>query len=173
MNIGDEHRKRLKIFSQYNKESIRRFLKFAGIYMAGVITLPIWLFVWLWVEVKIVGERTECSALTRSGYWEEVMRSYRDRSKTDHQTNWRGINPLNPETYTVFKDPSATPYSIVLRGPQGDEARALVYDDCSVDWIVLSAADRAAEERRQDESRNPAAGLKPQSAPAPQPAPHR
>lgn len=142
MHVADAHKQKPKI-DPATWKSVRTVLTYAGIYLLGVLTMPIWVLIALWVEVSVMGERTQCEGISRTGYWEEVMRSYRDRSKTDTQTNWYGINPLNPETYTVIRDPHATEYSFLLRNHKGDQVTAMVYDDCVVTWGTMSAAERA------------------------------
>lgn len=109
MHVADAHKQKPKI-DPATWKSVRTVLTYAGIYLLGVLTMPIWVLIALWVEVSVMGERTQCEGISRTGYWEEVMRSYRDRSKTDTQTNWYGINPLNPET--TRSSETRTPLSI-------------------------------------------------------------
>lgn len=152
----------------HTKRDIKKFLRYLGVYVLGVLTLPLWYIAWLRIDDFVTGS-VACESLDRTKYWRLAIHSWeRIARKTGTFEAMGGINPVNPETYTVL-----IPYSSISNidfvGKNGNILTAMIWDDCAISWHDKSPEESA--ELIQQARRLGGRELKPPSTPAPPPAP--
>ena len=168
MNSRDFHGGRPFKIDASTKTDLKRLLRHLGVSMLGVLTVPIWYIAWVKIDDFLTGS-VACESLNRTKYWKITIHSWERTTRKTGKADWRGINPGNPETYTVL-----LPYSAVSNidfvSLRGDILTAMIWDDCLVSWRTNSSEQSAQKIAR---SRTLQEFSKPQSTPAPPPAPHR